>query len=214
MKKIVLFVMGLTTLAFGIGVTLYPKLPDQMASHWNAQGVVDGTMSKPFGVFLLPLIMVFLFLLLYFLPKFDPMKENIKKFSKQYSGFIAVMVLFMFALYLQTLLWSLGTKINPVIFMPVAFAVILYYLGILIGSAEQNWTIGIRTPWTLSSKNVWDKTHQLGAKLYKIAAYITLIGLILPKFAFLFVILPLMAVSFYLVIFSFLEFKKEQGKKS
>jgi uncharacterized membrane protein len=120
----------------------------------------------------------------------------------------------MFALYLQTLLWSLGTKINPVIFMPVAFAVILYYLGILIGSAEQNWTIGIRTPWTLSSKNVWDKTHQLGAKLYKIAAYITLIGLILPKFAFLFVILPLMAVSFYLVIFSFLEFKKEQGKKS
>ncbi len=209
MNKVGLFVLGLITLAFGIGATLYSRLPDQMASHWNAQGIADGTMSKPFAIFLMPLIMVFLFIFLYFLPKFDPMKGNIKKFYKQYSGFIVVMTLFMFVLYLQTLLWNLGTRINPILLMSVAFAFLIYYLGILIGSTEQNWTIGIRTPWTLSNKIVWDKTHKLGAKLYRIIAFVTLLGLIFPNIAFLFLIVPLMTVSLFLVLYSYLEFKKE-----
>jgi len=120
-----------------------------------------------------------------------------------------VMMVFMFTIYIQTLLWGLGIKINPILLMSVAFAFMLYYLSILVGSAQQNWTIGIRTPWTLSSKSVWDKTHKLGAKLYKIAAFITLVGLPFPHFAFLFLIIPLISVSFYLVLYSYLEYKKE-----
>lgn len=213
MKKVTLFALGLIALAFGLGSSLYSKLPDRMASHWNAQGIVDGTMSKPFAIFMLPLVMLFLFLLLVFIPRLDPMKENIKKFYKQYYSFIVVMILFMFAVYLQTLLWSLRTEINPVLLLSVAFAFMLYYLSILVGSAEQNWTIGIRTPWTLSSKTVWDKTHKLGGKLYRIAAIVTLVGLLFPHFAFIFLIIPLMSVSFYLVLYSYLEFKNESKGK-
>ena len=44
---------------FAIGIYLYPQMPDMMASHWNAEGIVDGYMSKFWGLFLMPLILPF-----------------------------------------------------------------------------------------------------------------------------------------------------------
>ena len=66
-------------------------------------------------------------------------------------------------------------------FIIPAFAVLLFYIGILIKHAKRNWFIGIRTPWTLSSDKVWDKTHALGGKLFQVSAVITLGGIFFDK---------------------------------
>ena len=62
------------------GLLLWNQLPEQMASHWNANDQVDGYMPKFWGVFLMPLVTLGLFLLFLVIPQIDPLKANIAQF--------------------------------------------------------------------------------------------------------------------------------------
>jgi len=79
----------------------------------------------------------------------------------------------------------------------------------LIENAKRNWFIGIRTPWTLSSDKVWRKTHMMGGKLFKIVGVIALFGIILPKYAVFFVLIPVILVTGYLIFYSYFNYQKE-----
>lgn len=199
--------------SFIIASYLYPIMPNMMASHWNYKGEVDDYLPKSFLLFLMPIISVFLFLIFLIIPRIDPLKENIKKFRKQYDRFIILINLFIFYIYILTILWSLGSRFNMILFMLPVLAVIFYYSGVLMEKSERNWFIGIRTPWTLSSEEVWRKTNKLGGKLFKAMGIIILFGIFIPDFAIFVIVIPIILLCIYPVVYSYIEFKKEQSKK-
>jgi len=181
-----------------------------MPSHWNAAGQVDGYMPRFWAVFLMPVFSVGLFILFLAIPKIDPKKENIEKFMPYYQKFVAIIIGFMLYIYLLTLLWPLGYTFDIIVMLVPAFSLIFYYAGVLIQNAKQNWFIGIRTPWTLSSEHVWNKTHKLGGKLFKAAAIISLAGLLFRDYAIWIVLIPVIFVTIYTLIYSYTEFQKER----
>ncbi|MCX7785183.1 MAG: DUF1648 domain-containing protein [candidate division WOR-3 bacterium] len=209
MRKSEIIVLLIFLLSLAISIYFYPKLPDKIPSHWNIQGEVDGYMSKFEGLFLMPIVLLVMFLLFIIIPKIDPLKSNIEKFRKYFDGFIILLFLFMLSLQIFIIFWSLGTKIRPQILFPIGLGVLFFYIGFLLENAQRNWFIGIRTPWTLSSDSVWDKTHKLGGKLFKIIGIIALIGIIFSKYAFWFVIVPVIITSLYLFIFSYIKYRAE-----
>lgn len=209
MKRSNLIILAIILILFITGISFYPEMPEKMASHWNFKGEVDGYISKFWGLFLMPFISVFLFLLFLVIPKIDPLKENIEKFRKYFDSFIIIIILFLFYLYLLTIFWNLGIKFSMPQFLAPAFGVLLYYCGVLIENAKRNWSIGIRTPWTLSSEKVWDKTHKIGGKLFKISGIICLFGILFPDFALFFVLAPVILFMVYTIFYSFFEYKKE-----
>ena len=209
MKKTSIIVLAIILFSFFIGIYFYSKMPDIMASHWNAQGEVDGYMTKFWALFLMPLISFGLFFLFLIIPKIDPLKENIAKFRKYFDTFVVLIISFLFYIYLLTIFWNLGSKFSMNLWLLPAVAVLFYYCGILIKNAKRNWFIGIRTPWTLSSDKVWEKTHQLGSRLFKILAFIILIGIFSETCAVCFVLIPAIFISIYLIIFSYFEYQKE-----
>jgi uncharacterized membrane protein len=91
-----------------------------------------------------------------------------------------------------------------------AFGILFFYCGILIEKVKRNWFIGIKTPWTLSNEKVWDKTHQLGGKLFKIVGIIAFLGIIFPNYTFFLILFPVIAVSIYTVVYSYFEYQKEK----
>ena len=200
-------------LSFAVGIYLYPQLPDKMVSHWNVDGRVNGYMPKFWGLFLMPIISSIMLMLFLLLPKIDPLKENISQFRRYYDNFILLIILFMFYLDVLSIRWNQGRRFNFVQFLIPAFVILFYYAGILISHTKRNWFIGIRTPWTISSDVVWNKTHELGGRLFKIVAIISLIGLILPSIAFWLLIVPIMLVTVYVIIYSYFEHKKELDKQ-
>jgi len=208
MKRSSIIVLSILVISFLIGIYFYYQFPDKIVSHWDSQGQPNGYMSKFLGLFLMPLISVALFLLFMLLPKIDPFKKNIQKFRNYFDGFIIIIFVFLFYLYLLTIFWNLGYTFNMILFLIPAFTVLLYYAGILIEHAKRNWFIGIRTPWTLSSEKVWNKTHKLGAKLFKVSAVIALLGLVFQKYAIYFVIIPLIFSVLDTTIYSYFEYKK------
>jgi len=209
MRKSEIIVLGIILLSFIVGIYLYPQMPEKMASHWNAKGEVDGYMSKFWGLFLMPLISVGLFLLFIAVPKIDPLKHNVEKFRRYYDGFIVLIIVFLFYLYLLTIFWNIGIRFEMIQLLVPAFGILFYYCGILTENAKRNWFIGIRTPWTLSNDVVWDKTHKIGGKLFKAAGIVAFMGIFFQSYALFFVLVPVILVAVYTVIYSYVEYQKE-----
>ncbi len=204
-----ILIIGIALLSFAIGVYYYPQMPAQMASHWNAKGQVDDYISRFWGLFLMPITLVGLALLFMAIPRIDPLRENIAKFRKYYDGFVILFMVFMVFVYLQTILWSIGIRISPNVFVPIGTGLLFIGAGILCENTRRNWFIGIRTPWTLSSDQVWDKTHRMGGKLFKIAGAISMVGIFFQGYAVFFVLVPALLVAVYTVVYSYFEYKKE-----
>ena len=210
MRKTELFILIAVIFSFIIGIYLYPNMPEQMASHWNAQGKVDDYMPRFWGVFLMPFMFVGLALLFIAIPRIDPLKKNIEKFRKHYDGFIIIFFIFMLLVYVQTILWNLGIEISPNHAFPILMGLLFFYIGILLENTKRNWFIGIKTPWTLSSEKVWNKTHKLGSKMFKIIGIIVLVGFLFQKYATYFILVPILFVALYLVVYSYIEYQKEK----
>jgi len=208
MRKSEILILFLVVISFAIGIYIYPQVPQQIASHWNTSGEVDGYMSRFWGIFLMPIISLIMAILFVVIPRIDPLKNNIQQFRKYFDGFIILIFLFFLYIYGLTLYWNLGNVFNMTRFMIPAMAVLFYYCGILIKNSKRNWSIGIKTPWTMSSDVVWDKTHKIGAKLFKASGVICLLGLIWPFSAMWFVLMPILFSTLFVFVYSYLEFKK------
>jgi uncharacterized membrane protein len=209
MRLVWVFVFSVVALSFIASLYAYPQLPERVASHWNAAGEVDGYMPRGWGSFLMPLVLLGLAGLFAVIPVIDPLRENIEKFRVYYDGFIAVMMLFMFGVHVQGLLWNLGHKISPNAVMPVGVGLLLYYAGVLTENAKRNWFIGIRTPWTLSNDVVWEKTHRIGGRMFKACGLIALAGVFIQEHVVYLILVPVLATAAYTTVYSYLEYRKE-----
>ncbi len=211
-KMFVIIVTAIIVISIVASLILYSRLPEKMASHWNARGEVDDYMPRIWGAFLMPVVMLLLALLLFFIPKIDPLKQNILKFKDYYYAFITFLSAYLLLVHLHILLWNAGIKISINISMSILSGPLFYFVGILLEKAKRNWFIGIRTPWTLSSDTVWEKTHKQGSVLFKICGVLSVIGAFFGRFAVYFIIVPVLAVSLYLIVYSYVEFQKENNR--
>ena len=208
MRAVLIGSIVLIIFAFALSGLLYNQLPDNMASHWNAQGEADGYMDKTTVLLLLPVLCVIIFALMLFMPKFDPIRKNAEGFRTTYENFIAVIVAFFVYLHIIIIAWGIGYQFNRIQALMPAFAAIFFDAGILIKNARRNWFIGIRTPWTMSSDRVWEKTHKRGGKLFMACGLIMLLGIIIPDYAIYLLLVPLMLTVIYTFAYSYFEYKK------
>lgn len=208
MRKSTLVILVMIILSFIIGAWLYPSLPEQMPSHWNMRGEVDSYMPKILGVLLMPLISVGLLLLFLAIPRIDPLKKNIKKFQNTYEGLVVLIIAFLFYINILVLAWSSGVSFNMTQMIIPAIGLLFIYIGSIMGKLKRNWFIGIKTPWTLSSDRVWDKTHRIGGKVFIISGIISLFGLVLPDYALWLLLAPVLIGVVYTVVYSYFEYQK------
>lgn len=192
---------------FVLGVTLYPHLPAHLATHWNMQGNVNHFTPKFWSVFGLPFIMIGIAVLFLLIPLIDPLKKNITAFRPYFDLFVVLLMLFLFYTYLLVIIWNMGNHFNMNEALVPALGAFFYYFGVLMAHAQPNWFVGIRTPWTLSNTTVWRDTHRLGGRLYKITGLIAVLGFFVPQYALWVAVIPLLIVSLFLIIYSYVDFQ-------
>ena len=152
--------IALIIVAFIVGLLLYPDLPERMPSHWNAQGEVDAWSSKNFSVFFFPGLTLGFYLLMTFIPLIDPLRKNYARFRMTYFWFRTIFVVFFVSLYFYTLWVSLGSELNINYFILPAMSALFILIGMFLPKIRKNYFVGIRTPWTIHSEEIWDKRHQ------------------------------------------------------
>lgn len=213
MEKTTLASIALLAFTFAISLYFYPAMPGQMAIHWGLSGPANGYAGRDFGLFFLPLLSIFLLALLIYLPRTDPLQENVRKNSKTYGWLVFSILAFLLYVHLLVIGWNAGAVFSMGQMVSLGLAFLFYAMGWAMGKLERNWFAGIRTPWTINDDLIWKKTHQLGGKLFKACAAFAAIGTLFGESALLLSIAAAIASGIACVIYSYLEYLKIHGGK-
>jgi uncharacterized membrane protein len=153
--------------------------PERVPTHWNFAGEVDGWGPRSFA-FIIPAAIAIIYLLFMVLPFLDPKRERYDQFRKVYHIFKDSIILFMAVIYFATSLNVLGYNLPIGVIVPVGVGLLFMIMGNYMKEIKSNWFIGIRTPWTLSSEEVWNKTHRFGGKMFMLAGILIVLDAFLP----------------------------------
>ncbi len=176
------------------GLILYDKLPDRVATHFDANGEANGYSSRAVAVFGLPAFMAAVNLFVHFALRTDPKKQNMSGALRTLSVWMApVLSIFISA---AVLTMAMGSKVNLVSFLPLLLGVVFIVIGNYLPKTKQAYTMGIRLPWTLASEENWNRTHRLAGFVWVIGgALIVLLTLLRVT-----IIWPLIAITAVLAL--------------
>jgi len=189
---------------FGISAFFYSRLPEMVATHWNASWEPDGYSSRFFAAFILPLIILAGQAVLCISINHDPkMKHQPGALKETIKWMLPVLMNIVQILIISN---ALGYKIDGSILITVYIGILFVILGVMIPKCKQNYTIGIKLPWTLSSEENWNRTHKLAGIVWFWGGAAIIITSPLRLFWLLIGILVLMAII--PIVYSFIIYKK------
>lgn len=157
--KVLIITSIIILLPMLVGLILWNRLPDAIPFHWNAAGEVDGWASRPVAVFVPSAAMLALQWLCVVVTSADPKKQN-------HPTKVVHLVLWLIPLLtavLSTFVYAsaLGSNVRVEVLMPILLGLVFIAIGNYLPKCKQNYTIGIKIPWTLASEENWNRTHRL-----------------------------------------------------
>jgi len=200
----------LIAISAGASAWLYSSLPEQIPTHWNIRGEVDGYGGK-WTLFLFPVMMAGLLVLFYFLPALSPKHFEVDTFRSTYL-YIMVLVVGLFGYMDGVMLYVVHQTVAKEATFDLGRVFIagmfLFFglMGNVIGKVRKNFYIGVRVPWTLASDRVWNDTHRLAAWVW-VSAGVIGFGMIVLGAPVLAAIAVLLVSALIPVIYSFVHYK-------
>lgn len=149
------------------GIVAYKYIPMQAPVHYDLAGEPNHSGPRWVAAFAEPAIMIGIILLWHVLWRIDPKKRSYDVFWSTYRYIGGVLIVFISLMHLSTLahllnIASVGMLLR---FGPTIFSIMILLLANVLPRLQPNWWIGIRTPWTLSSEESWNRTHRLAGYL-------------------------------------------------
>ncbi|CAN5139206.1 SdpI family protein [soil metagenome] len=204
--------ISMVLIAVGASVAMYAGLPEQVPVHWDLRGQVDGYGSRFAVLFLTPLIMVAVWGLLRFLPRIDPHRANYARFAGTYEVIIDSVMAMMLVIHLAILLGASGAPDSVPLVVRAAVGAMFIVMGNVMPRTRQNWFVGVRTPWTLASARVWERTHRFAGYMFVALGVVVILTIPLaPQIGIPILAAGLAIVGFGAVIYSYVEWRKEKA---
>ncbi len=201
------------TLVIGMAVlaaVAWPHAPARLPVHWGLSGQPDSYAGKFLGLFGAPLIAAAVYALLFILPGIDPRRRHYALFWDRYLRLRTILVIVLAAIEVVTFLYAIGTAINLNIAVFIIVGFLLVFIGNYLGKLRSTWFVGIRSPWTLSSEESWNKTHRLGGWLFVLFGLALVIAApFQEKWAFYGLGIVGAAALVFLYVYSYLVWKKD-----
>ena len=209
---IIIIIQIIASLYLGLSLSEDAKIP----CHWNIKGEIDGYFGKWTGVLIFPGINLAMLLFIIALPYISVRYKNAQKRFDKVIPSLATIIIFFFAgihIYMILLAKEILNPSGNIIFYLIGLMFIM--LGNIFPKIPSNFFAGIRTPWTLSSEEVWRKTHRLGGINFVIAGLLMIVITAIlgnNSTANIIMFVLFMSLVLYPVLYSFILFKKEEKK--
>lgn len=195
---------------FAVAAWAWPHVPERMPVHWNIRGEVDRWGNKFEGLLLLPIITLGIYFLLLLVPLVDPGRVNYRNFMRAFNAIRISIVLFMAVIYGVMVLAALGLRVDMSTAVLLAMGVLFVILGNFLGKIRPNWFLGVRTPWTLSSKLSWDKTHRLAGWLFMLMGVLFVVLAYMQTKWMLIAVLAIDALCLvWMIVYSYLVYRHD-----
>ena len=202
--KLLVITSIVTLLPMALGLFLWNRLPEQLPIHWNAAGDVDGWSGKNFFVFGMPLIMTAVQWLCAFVTGADPKKAaQSEKVINLVLWLVPALTLFLLS---ATYAVAMGAAVRMEVFANLLIGLLFTVIGNYLPKSKQNYTIGIKLPWTLNSEENWNRNHLMAGRLWVVCGF----AIILTSFLGLFWLFMVVALVMVLapMIYSYILHRK------
>lgn len=191
-----------------IGLVLYDQLPDQIATHFASDGEPNGYSSKLFTVFGLPLILLGINLLVNFGVSTDP-KNNYNQNPIMYNfgkwACPVIGIVMMNAIYYI----ALGNDLNMSFIVTLGIGLLFVLIGNYFPKCKQNFTIGIKLPWTLNNERNWNLTHRFAGFIWMIGGIVLIISSFIdPSYSSTFFITIILVMVLVPFVYSYMLYRK------
>ncbi len=199
---------------FAAALLVWPVAPAQIPVHWNAAGEVDRFGGRFEGLLGLPILALAVYLGMRYLPRIDPGRANYARFQVPYAVLRAGILVVMASVYAMVLLFVLKRPVDVSVLIPLLVGTLCVVCGMLLGKIRPNWFVGIRTPWTLSSKTSWIRTHRLGGWLFiALGTLLAVTGVLRVRAFGSLVIGAVVTVCVVLLVYSYLVWRSDPEKQ-
>lgn len=213
-RKLRIAAYALAIITLLMTVVLYPSLPNQIPMTWGTDGTVG--YNDKYQIFFMSGMGILFAVLFDILPKIDPRRKNYQKFGSYYDGFCVFMQLFLLIMngVILTESFRPGTVSVPVITM-LCMGILFLFIGNILPKVKSNFYMGIKTPWALSSDEVWRKTHRLGGKCFFLVGIVLIASSFLPdqEAVFWITFVCIMAACLIPSAMSYIWWRREQNKQ-
>ena len=193
-----------------ITLAVWDRIPDEVPVHWNIKGEVDNYEPKAFGMFILPITILITNIIFWIIPVIDP-KKKIALFKETLYRLQVALNIFLFGLALLIIGVSLGLKLDVGTIVIYGVLFLLGIIGNYMSKMRPNYFIGIRTPWTLESEEVWMKTHRLAGNLWVgTSAILMMIKSMTSNDIFYYIFIPgIVIMSLIPIVYSYILFRQQ-----
>lgn len=193
------------------GMIVWNKLPESMPIHWGVNGEADRWSSKPFAVFVLPLLILAIHGICIFASRKD---FRDKKQSPKVMGLV-LWICPLLSVMANSLTYaiSLGKEINVLFVVSLTMGTLFVLIGNYLPKCQQNRTVGIRIIWTLKNEANWNATHRFAGKVWVIGGLLLMASSLLPYSILPWAMIALLVVFISLpVLYSYRFYRKERQR--
>ncbi|MBS1721513.1 MAG: SdpI family protein [Armatimonadetes bacterium] len=211
MRYRALFIGGLVLIAVTVAYTLsmYNRLPETIATHWNIHGQPDQFSPRNWAVLFGPIAQIALWLVFLALPSLSPPKADLSRFSDTYA-YVCLLVIGFMGVVQFLMLEAAVRPIDMSKWVVVCVLGLFGLMGNVMTRAKRNYWMGFRTPWTLESEEVWNRTHRLGGRLMFVGGFGGML-LVLAGLDPMMVTVSAVLLTLWPVVYSYLLFRRLRG---
>ena len=161
-----------------VGLILWNRLPETLATHWGVDGQADGYGSLPFAVFVPYLCLLAGHWFCFLVTANDPRNQNRNWKPIRLVLWIMPVLSNVVGIIMYSL--ALGVKVSVSGIMIAALGLMFVAIGNYLPKCRQNHTIGIKVPWTFASEENWNATHRFGGRVWMIGGVVMMLAAFLP----------------------------------
>ncbi|MEJ2515643.1 MAG: SdpI family protein [Gammaproteobacteria bacterium] len=206
--------LGLCMLGLAVSAALFTHLPDKIPTHFDVAGNPDQWSDRFPGAVMVPLIMFAIWGMLWILPRISPKGWRVEPFMPVWNRIQLAILAFLLLVHVGILGHAVGWwGANLSRLIVGGIGLLFLFLGNYLGKTTRNFFLGIRTPWTLASDEVWRRTHRLGGRVMVAAgAVMVLMALVGVHQGVLVAVIILAALV--PVVYSFFAYRSLEGFNS
>jgi uncharacterized membrane protein len=186
----------------------------QLPTHWGMDGEPDALSDKWTALLMPAVIAGGISALMHFLPALEPRKGGLERSQGLYMASWAGLLVLMALVQLAVVATAFDWPITSTSLVLGGTGLLFILIGNQLGKSRSMYLVGIRTPWTLASEEVWIKTHRLAGKLMVAGGVLLALAAFLPLrpatlAALLFAVI--LAIAGVPILYSYILWRREQA---
>ncbi len=168
---------ALAALATSCGASVWgaSRLPETVATHFALDGAPNGWMRRATALWLLPAVSAAAWVLVRFVGAFWPRPIGVGA-ARALPTAAALTAALLAAVHVAVVAGNVVPGFEAARAVLIALGLFLMLFGLLAPRLPQNPFVGIRTPWTLGSPEIWARTHRLGGATLALGGSVALVA--------------------------------------